>query len=267
MPAGLDKGLVAVRNAGDATNRLFLLEQDGQVWAWDGDQVHSTPFLDIKSEVTLDQYSGLFGLVFHPDYATNGHFFVNYTYTTDSGAERMRTERFTVLADDPNLADLATRRVIIEYENDNGHHNGGDIAFGPDGFLYIAMGDSGGQEDPFKAGQNFTGPSSSACPGVDMVDPQLEYDHSGGQCSITGGYRYRGAIKGLQGIYIYADLCSSEIFFAEQAGSGAWNSLMWSKTAASYITSFGEDEAAEILIVQYYGDLLRFAAGEKLPPK
>jgi glucose/arabinose dehydrogenase len=149
MPAGLDKGLVAVRNAGDATNRLFLLEQDGQVWAWDGDQVHSTPFLDIKSEVTLDQYSGLFGLVFHPDYATNGHFFVNYTYTTDSGAERMRTERFTVLADDPNLADLATRRVIIEYENNNGHHNGGDIAFGPDGFLYIAMGDSGGQEDPF----------------------------------------------------------------------------------------------------------------------
>jgi glucose/arabinose dehydrogenase len=372
MPAGLDKGLVAVRNAGDGTNRLFLLEQDGQVWAWDGDQVHSTPFLDIKSEVTLDQYSGLFGLVFHPDYATNGHFFVNYTYTTDSGAERMRTERFTVLADDPNLADLATRRVIIEYENNSGHHNGGDIAFGPDGFLYIAMGDSGGQEDPFKAGQDtsglagtimridpdgtapktpnglcglvqnyaippanpfansregcdeiwafglrnpwrmsfdratgdlfisdvgqwkyeevnvqpaaskggenygwdckeagqdFTGPSSSACPGVDMVDPQLEYDHSGGQCSITGGYRYRGAIKDLQGIYIYADLCSSEIFFAEQASTGAWNRSMWSKTAASYITSFGEDEAGEVLIVQYYGDLLRFAAGEKLPPK
>ncbi len=137
-----------VQNAGDGSHRLFVAQQTGQILVFPDQSPDSMKtFLDISSEVEWQQFSelGLLGLAFHPQYAINGYFFVAYTSGTPT-ARLGRVSRFQVSAD-ANVADPASEKVLLEFADEFPNHNGGAMCFGPDGYLYIGIGDEGGAGD------------------------------------------------------------------------------------------------------------------------
>lgn len=137
-------------SAGD--DRLFVLEQPGRIRVIANGGLLDTPFLDITGVVNDSaNEQGLLGLAFHPDYANNGQFFVNYTDT--NGVGDTVVARYTVSAD-PNVADPGSAEILFTLEQPYANHNGGGMAFGPDGLLYIGTGDGGGQGDPNGNAQN-----------------------------------------------------------------------------------------------------------------
>jgi glucose/arabinose dehydrogenase len=145
---------VDLQHPGDGSNRLFVVEQSGIISVFENDSTVSerTTFLDIEDRVdNSHNEEGLLGLAFHPDYESNGYFYVNYT-----AADPNRTviSRFQVSPDDPNRADPDSELELLTFEQPYGNHNGGQLAFGPDGYLYIAVGDGGSGGDPHEHGQN-----------------------------------------------------------------------------------------------------------------
>ncbi|MGH9464810.1 MAG: PQQ-dependent sugar dehydrogenase, partial [Thermoanaerobaculia bacterium] len=140
-------GLVA---PGDGSGRLFVVLQGGRilVLAADG-SLRPEPFLDLSDRVSCCGERGLLGLAFHPDFESNGLFFVNYT---DPQGDTV-VSRFAVSAD-PDRADPTSERGVLTYAQPFANHNGGHLAFGPDGYLYIASGDGGGAGDPQNNGQS-----------------------------------------------------------------------------------------------------------------
>ena len=143
-------GALDIAHAGD--DRLFIVEQDGRIKIIDenGD-VLSTPFLNIQAQVNSNgNEQGLLGMAFHPDYVNNGYFFVHYNKSNGD----TRISRFSVSADNPNLANPDSELVILEADQPYSNHNGGCIKFGPDGYLYIGLGDGGSGGDPQGNGQN-----------------------------------------------------------------------------------------------------------------
>lgn len=143
---------VSMTNAGD--DRLFVVEQAGVIRIIDGGgNVLPTPFLDISDRVdSSGDEEGLLGLVFHQNYAGTGYFYVNYTNTT-SGTRRTRISRFSVTGD-PNIADPNSENILLTVVQPYSNHNAGDIHFGPDGYLYIPLGDGGLGGDPDDNAQN-----------------------------------------------------------------------------------------------------------------
>ncbi len=134
---------VGVYNAGDG--RLFVIEQAGVIRIVQSNGVVlGTPFLDISARVLSGGEQGLLGLAFHPNYATNGFFYVNYTST---GIRRTRISRFRVTGN-PNVADPNSEVILLTVDQPFSNHNAGDIHFGPDGFLYTPLGDGGSAGDP-----------------------------------------------------------------------------------------------------------------------
>jgi glucose/arabinose dehydrogenase len=336
---------VNIQNAGD--ERLFVVEQNGRIKILNPDgTINANNFLDITSIVSSGGERGLLGLAFHPDYANNGFFYLNYT--DNSGDTQV--SRFSVDADDPNLADPESELQLINIFQPYTNHNGGCIEFGPDGYLYIGMGDGGSGGDPNNYAQNLmellgkmlridvdnpdggnnygipdsnpyvgdpdaldeiwasgvrnpwkfafdsqTGDiwiadvgqnsleeinhelstlsglnygwrcyegndpyNTSGCPDPsELTFPVAQYSHSGGNCSITGGYVYRGTVySDIQGLYLFADLCSSMIGTVDQDGnmidhgnfSGTW-------------TSFGEDVNSELYIADHGGSIYKIEGG------
>lgn len=148
---GLEKP-VDIQHAGD--QRLFVIEKPGRIRVIDSaENLLGTPFLNIEGRVDDDGWEeGLLGMAFHPNYATNGHFYVNYTIRSS----KTRIARFTVSADNANVANADSEVVLMEFEQTFDNHNGGQIQFGPDGYLYIATGDGGSGGDPNNAGQDQT---------------------------------------------------------------------------------------------------------------
>jgi glucose/arabinose dehydrogenase len=137
---------VLVTNAGD--DRLFVVDQPGFIWVIDEDDPQL--FLDVSAEVTFGGERGLLGMAFHPDYAVNGRFYVNYTDRADGTTKIVE---YAVSAD-PNAADPASAREILSVDQPAGNHNGGMVLFGPDGNLWIGLGDGGASDDRFDNGQN-----------------------------------------------------------------------------------------------------------------
>lgn len=132
---------VAVTNAGDS--RLFVVEQTGKINIVDASgNVRTQPFLDISSRVTFNgSEQGLLGLAFDPNYSSNGYFYVHYSRTANRGLQyRGRISRFKVSANS-QLADVNSEKVLLEVDSRSEFHNGGDLQFGPDGYLYISVGD------------------------------------------------------------------------------------------------------------------------------
>ncbi|TWT49369.1 Soluble aldose sugar dehydrogenase YliI precursor [Rubripirellula amarantea] len=142
----------------DGSNRLFVSSQHGGIWSFENkpDVETSTLFLDLRGKV-IDWQSpganeqGLLGLAFHPDYKNNGRFFVYYSHLDD---KKSVISEFKVSANDPNVADPDSEKVILEIPQPFKNHNGGSIEFGPDGMLYVGLGDGGSRNDPFGNGQN-----------------------------------------------------------------------------------------------------------------
>ncbi len=353
-------GPVVLTHAPDGSDRLFIVEQSGVIRIYDtaNDILLATPYLDIESLVESPasgggNEQGLLGLAFHPDFASNRQFYVYYTRDPGPGLDRSRIAMYQQSAGNVNIADT-TEVVVLEFEQNASNHNGGDIHFGADGYLYIASGDGGGSNDQYDNAQNVdtllgamlridvdgvpTGgeelcglvnnyaiPPGNAFPGgndgcdeilhfglrnpwrfsfdaltedmyigdvgqnlweeVDFVpagtpgglnfgwscregahdfasgnaclpgplaEPAFEYSSaSGGNCSITGGYVYRGPSSLLYGYYVYGDYCSDRIWLARRE-NGTWVSEEWEEAAGQLngITSFGQGPSCELYVVE-----------------
>lgn len=391
---------VALRSA-PSDARLFVLEQGGAIRIIQGGVLLPTPFLRIAGAggtapplgFTNSGERGLLGLAFHPNYTANGQFYIYYT----DGSGDTVVARYLRSVGDANLADPNSGVVVLRADQDFSNHNGGDIHFGLDGYLYIGLGDGGSGNDPCNraqtlltsailsgtqngqncdvdssfvnaqsggvggdatslalmgkilridvdasanAGQELcgVGGSGSAPYGIpngnpyaasdgicnevwhaglrnpfrfsfdrvagDMyigdvgqstreeidvapagvsglnfgwrcregelagsnqslcgnpppfIEPILTYDNDSVGCSITGGFRYRGPLEALNGVYFYADFCSGRIF-AARPYNGVWQSLEWQDSALSP-SSFGEAADGALYLVNYCGSVLRF---------
>ena len=144
---------VQLTHAGDGTGRMFVVEKVGRIRIIQNDGVLSTPFLNISTLVRSScGECGLLGVAFHPDFEINGYFYINY----NDYSSPMNTviARYTVSAGNANLADPASRKVILTIAQPYENHNGGQLFFGPDGYLYIGMGDGGSGGDPQNNAQN-----------------------------------------------------------------------------------------------------------------
>jgi glucose/arabinose dehydrogenase len=132
-------------------SRLFIVEQTGAIRIVKGGALLPTAFLDISAQVSAGGERGLLGLAFYPDYATTGRFVVHYTDT--AGDTRLSTFR---VSSDPDVADATSEQVILTADQPFSNHNGGQVTFGPDGFLYLGLGDGGSSGDPQGRGQDLS---------------------------------------------------------------------------------------------------------------
>ena len=149
IASGLDSPVHLTTPDGDS--RLFVVEQPGRIRIIENGDLLPTPFLDLTGVVQSGGERGLLSMAFDPSYATTGLFWVNYTGTDGD----TRIERYQV-SDDPNVADAGSALLVLEVEQPYTNHNGGQIAFGPDGMLYIGMGDGGSGGDPHDHGQTLS---------------------------------------------------------------------------------------------------------------
>lgn len=144
---------VDIQSPKDGRNRLFVVSQPGLIYVFENraDVKLKEVFLDIRKKVLSGGEMGLLGLAFHPNYKNNGYFYVNYT---SDNPRRTIIAKYTVQKDNPSLANPGSEEILLEVQQPFANHNGGQIAFGPDGNLYISFGDGGSAGDPMNAGQD-----------------------------------------------------------------------------------------------------------------
>lgn len=322
---------VNIAHAGDGSGRIFVIERAGIIRLVRNGSVSATPFLDISGLVqSAGSEQGLLGIAFPPGFSTKQYFYVDYTGLSGVTGDTV-VARYPVSVD-PDIADPAGGVTLLTQAQPFANHNGGHLAFGPDGFLYVALGDGGSGGDPFNNAQslavllgkilridvesgvspyaipasnpfnsevwayglrnpwrfsfdrgsgdlyiadvgqnqfeevNFQPAASSggenygwnimeglhcftdpACSQAGLTLPVAEYDHLSGDCSVTGGFVYRGAqYPSLQGIYLYGDFCSGRIWGLRRNGLVWENQLLLDTTLN--ISSFGEDEAGNLYV-------------------
>jgi glucose/arabinose dehydrogenase len=329
---------VGITHAADGSGRIFVVEQGGRIRIIKSGVLQSTPFLDISTRISSGGERGLLGLAFAPDYARRGYFYVNYT----NPAGNTVISRFRRSASNADAADPASEQVIITIAQPFANHNGGQLAFGRDGYLYVGMGDGGDGGDPGNRAQNpaellgkilridvetgrpytYTVPASNPfatragfrgeiwalgvrnpwrfsfdrltadlyiadvgqglfeeidfqpvpslggenygwrimeathcfnpnpCDQTGLTLPIIEYDHSAGNCSVTGGYVYRAAMfPRMQGLYFYGDFCSGRIWGLQRQNQ-AWVNTLLLDTSIQ-ISAFGEDEPGNVYVASY----------------
>lgn len=337
-----------VTHAGDGSGRLFVVEQRGTIRVVEDGKLRSSFFLDIRSKVSRGGERGLLGLAFHPKFTTNGRFYVYYTRADGD----VILAQYTANAARTYARAASEKRLLRVEHSKASNHNGGGIAFGPDGYLYAGIGDGGGAGDPegdarnksrnllgklIRINVNGTGagpykrysiPKSnpyrgskpglgeiwarglrnpwrisfdsgtgalyiadvgqgrreevnrqargakggrdygwnimegrscfraSKCPLAGDTLPVMEYSHSAGNCSITGGYVYRGrSSPSLLGRYVFGDYCSGRIWTIPSTGTKLAKKL--AVDTDLNITSFGTDQARELFLVSADGGLYR----------
>jgi glucose/arabinose dehydrogenase len=141
---------VQVTHAGDGSGRLFVVEQGGRIRIIQNGTLLSTLFLDVSGLISCCGERGLLGLAFHPNYESNGYFYIDYTRAGDGATIIARYQ----VSGDPNLADVGSGSTLLTIDQPYENHNGGQVMFGPDGYLYIGMGDGGSGGDPQNNAQN-----------------------------------------------------------------------------------------------------------------
>ncbi len=343
---------VYVTGAGDGSGRLFIVEQVGRIRVVKDGRLLPAPYLDIRSLVASGGERGLLSVAFHPQFKTNGVFVVDYTRSSTNPAAVGDTVIARYKAQPTaDVADRASGQTLLTIAQPQANHNGGLVKFGPDGFLYIGMGDGGaggdtgaghapegnaqslttllgkilrisvnetgqyripadnpnlgagtrreiwayGVRNPWrfsfdratgdlyiadvgqnaweevdfqptasKGGANYGWPSWEGNHRYRLgparagdTKPIAEYPHSGGVCSVTGGYVYREAkIPALSGFYIFGDYCSGQLWTLVKY-RGVWRRSVLRDTPYS-ISSFGEDDAGELYLVDQAGSIYRF---------
>lgn len=388
-------GALGLKHADDGSGRRFVVQQNGtvRVIAAD-DSLLATPFIDIGPLLTSGGEQGLLDLAFHPEYALagapgEGLFYLHFSsvgedQVADTEQGDTVVAEFRVSSDDPNVANPELERVMLTVTQDFGNHNGGQMKFGPDGYLYLALGDGGSGGDPCERAQtldpaalvdptscgssaplddslallgkilridvdtptppgannlcagdadgsaNYAVPSDNPFAGkadrcgevfvyglrnpwrfsfdrelgdlwigdvgqgqweeIDLLEapqaggenlgwdcyeassvfesagcsdqesltfPVLEYPRQSPDCSVTGGYRYRGPVSGLLGLYVYGDYCSGDVRVATDA-SGDWQATVIGRFDTGFgLRSFGEDEVGNLYAVAS-GRIYRF---------
>ena len=226
---------VDLQYAPDGSDRLFVVEQEGYIYVFDNDAfvTDKTIFLDIRDRVVFQGERGLLGLAFHPDYENNGYFFVNYTAP---GPLRTVVSRFQVTADDPDVGDESSEHIIIEINQPFTNHNGGQVVFGPDGYLYIGMGDGGWGGDPYNNSQDLANLLGAILRiDVDSVSSTLNYGIpiDNPFAADTLGYRDEIYAYGLR---------------------NPWRFSFDSSTNTCWISDVGQDLYEEIDILEYGGN-------------
>lgn len=228
---------VDIQNAGDG--RLFIVEQPGRIRIIDENaDVLATPFLNITSSVATGGERGLLGLAFHPDYENNGYFYVNYT--NNSGGLNTRISRFSVSATNPNLADASSELILLSMPQPFSNHNGGCVQFGPDGFLYIGMGDGGSAGDPGNRSQNIN----------EIMGKMLRIDVDNTQGALNYAIPADNPFVGVAGLdEIYStglrnpwrfsfDKDNGDLWIAD-VGQNAWEEVNYSPNGTALGVNFG----------------------------
>ena len=247
----------------DGSDRLFVVEQEGFIYVFENDPLvtNKTLFLDISDRIVFGGEMGLLGLAFHPDYDINGYFFVNYTAPNPL---RTVVSRFQVISNDPNQADEESEFVIIEINQPFSNHNGGQIVFGPDGYLYIGMGDGGAGGDPYGNGQNlYTLHGSMLRIDGNNPDEGLNYGIPDDNPFVGTGYREEIYAYGLRNPWRFSfdpvtNICwiadvgqdlYEEIDLIEVGGNYGWNIM---EGAHCYNPPFGCDTTGLIMPIFEY---------------
>lgn len=320
--------------------RLYVATQGGQIFSFENtaDPLQAPAFLDISTRVTQrGGEEGLLGMAFHPNFQQTRQFYVYYT--PSDNPRRSRISRF--LAPTATAADAGSEQILLEFPQPFANHNGGVLAFGPDGMLYAGSGDGGDANDPqnnaqtlgnllgkilrltpdggipagnpFVANANARGEiwafglrnpwrisfdrasgelwagdvgqgereeidlivkganygwrvyegtrsnvNPNSLPPSSFTSPLFEYDHSGSNCSITGGYVYRGvSLPGQAGRYFYADFCSGRVWALRRSGGSVSNVEV---ANVAFPSSFGEDAQGELYITSFDGGIYRLVA-------
>jgi glucose/arabinose dehydrogenase len=137
----------------DPLGRIFIVEQRGTIRVIQNTFLQATPFLDITDKVEYGGEEGLLGLAFHPNFSSNGKFYVNYTRRQNGQLQTVIAE-YRALSPSSTAADRTSEQILLTVDQPAANHNGGQLAFGPDGLLYVGLGDGGGADDQFGNGQN-----------------------------------------------------------------------------------------------------------------
>ena len=219
-----------IQHAPDGTDRLFVVEQIGRVWVFENDPSTASRmlFLDIAGQVLSDTRFGLLGLAFHPDYSSNGWFFVHYTAPSPN---RSVISRFSVSGSDPGAAEPGSEVVLLEVNQPHNFHNGGQLAFGPDGFLYISLGDGGpydGTPDPDGNGQNrATLLGSMLRIDVDTPSPPFPYSIPPGNpfAGNTEGWREEIWAWGLRNTWRFSFDSATGVCWGGENGENLWEEI------------------------------------------
>ena len=326
---------VHITHAGDGSGRLFVVERSGVIRIIRDGIILPTPFFDISGQVqSAGGEQGLLSVAFPPDFAVKQYFYVDYTNLTGIG--NTIVARYAVTAN-PDIASSTGAVTLLNVSQPFANHNGGQLAFGPDGFFYVALGDGGSGGDPAGNAQNLatnlgkilrldtetgvlpyaiptgnpfgseiwayglrnpwrfsfdraTGdlyiadvgqnlieevnfqPATSSggenygwnimegtscftnptCDRTGLTLPVAEFSHAEGNCSVTGGFVYRGSqYPDLQGTYLYADFCSGRLWGLKRSGATWENSLLLDTTLQ--ISTFGEDEEGHLYLADFGG--------------
>ena len=229
----------------DNSNRVFVVEQKGKIMSFpnQADVKSASVFLDIVKKVDSGGEKGLLGLAFHPDYKNNGYFYVNYTRS--SPLETI-ISRFKVSPSNASAADPASEEILLRYSQPYSNHNGGKIAFGKDGYLYISAGDGGSGGDPHNNGQDLT----SLLGKILRIDVNKSSGNK--KYSIPADNPFSGNAKGYR----------EEIF--AYGLRNAWRFNFDDETGWLWAGDVGQNEIEEIDIVEKGGNYgWRIMEGEK----
>ena len=222
----------------DSSNRMFVVEQTGRIRVIRNGSLLPNAFLDVSALIESGGEKGLLGLAFHPGYAGNRRFFVNYTRRVAGQLQSVIAEYLASIAD-PDEADLASERQLLVVDQPFDNHNGGQLAFGSDGNLYIGTGDGGSGGDPFGNGQNTSvllgkilriGVDAPFAPGLQYaIPPDNPFVMGGGRAEIWAyGLRnpWRFSFDRASGALFAADVGQDdreEINIIVRGGNYGWN--------------------------------------------